>query len=104
MNAPRHHTFEIAHIEVYGKAGEIVSCLRNLSTTGAFLELTAGPFLPQKGDLIRATVHLSTIKKTRVLNAEVVWTNDSGFGVTFIDKPELMKRLFSRGQQLSQAS
>ena len=96
MSAHRYTTSEVAHVEIYGRLGQLVSRMKNLSTTGALLELKSGTQVPKKGDLIRATIHLHSIGKTRVMDAEVVWTSGLGFGVSFLRKTELLERMFSK--------
>ncbi|HRO66243.1 MAG TPA: PilZ domain-containing protein [Pseudobdellovibrionaceae bacterium] len=103
MTAHRYTTSEVAHIEIYGRLGQLVSRMKNLSMTGALLELKAGTQVPKKGDLIRATIHLHSIGKTRILDAEVIWTNGLGFGVSFLKKPELLARMFSKNSSSSAA-
>ncbi len=94
--AERFPTSEIAHIEIYGRMGKALARLKNLSTTGAFLELQNSGYVPKKGDLIRATVHLHQIGRSRVIDAEVIWTRGIGFGVCFVKKTELLSRMIHR--------
>ena len=95
-NAQRHHTQEIAQIEVYGRMGNLLAKMRNLSVTGAFLELTHADFVPQKGDLLRVTVNLNSVKRTHQLNALVVWTRDLGLGVQFISEEQVLSGMMNR--------
>ena len=62
--AKRFQTKEKALIEVYGHIGTLGAHLRNLSQTGAFLEVSNGDYVPQKGDLLNLTVTLESLKKT----------------------------------------
>lgn len=94
--AQRYPTLETAHIEIYGRMGKSVARMKNLSATGAFLELQNGGYVPRKGDLVKATVHLRTVGKSRIVDAEVVWNNGLGFGVNFLKKAELLERMFQR--------
>lgn len=94
--AQRYPTSEIAHIEIYGRMGKAVARMKNLSATGAFLELQNGGYVPRPGDLLRATVHLASVGRSRSVDAEVVWNDGLGFGVSFLKKPELLERMFQR--------
>lgn len=96
MSSQRYTTSEIAQIEVYGRLDRLVSKMTNLSMTGAFLEMQDGKKPPRKGDLIRATFHFRSLGKTRILDAEVVWTNEEGFGISFLKRDQLLSRMFNR--------
>ncbi len=67
--AKRYKTKETAHIEVYGHIGVLVAQLKNLSQTGAFLEVSQGDYVPKKGDLLNLTVILSSLHRTHNLAA-----------------------------------
>ncbi|MFN8944345.1 MAG: PilZ domain-containing protein [Pseudobdellovibrionaceae bacterium] len=92
----RFATLEIIALEVYGQMGEHVAKMKNLSKSGAFLEVVKGQFSPQKGDLIRMKVTLSSLQKTHQVDAEVVWTQEKKFGVTFVRKEELVEKMLSK--------
>ena len=92
----RYETSETAHVEVYGRMGRLVSKMRNISTTGAFLELANGDYMPKKGDLVKATVHLHSLGRSRVVDAEVIWNSGLGFGISFLKKQQLLERMFQR--------
>lgn len=94
--AQRFKTKEIAHIEVYGHIGTLIAQLKNLSSTGAFLEVSKGDYLPQKGDLLNLTVKLSSLSRTHNVAAEVVWSNGPGLGICFINKEEVLERMMAK--------
>lgn len=96
MTQKRFYTQEFAHVQVYGRMGNLVSKMKNLSSTGAFLELSQGEYVPQKGDILRVTVHLSTIGKSRAFDAEVIWNKGLGFGLHFIRKEDLIDKMMNR--------
>jgi hypothetical protein len=96
MKAKRFATREKANIEVYGHIGTLAARLRNLSETGAFLEVSHGDYVPQKGDLLNLTVELSTIRKTHNVAAEVVWSKGMGLGICFINKDEVLERMMAK--------
>ena len=95
-SSPRYPTSEEAEVEIYGQMGHFRGKMKNLSLTGALLELEQAARLPQKGDLIRATVDLPHLGKKRTLDAEIIWTQGLGFGICFIKKEELLKRMFDK--------
>lgn len=94
--AQRFETSEIAHVEIYGRPGRLGARMKNISSTGAFLQLNGGSLRPGKGDLIRATVHLHTLGRSRTVDAEVVWSSGTGFGISFLRKNQLLERMFQR--------
>ena len=72
MSAKRYATQELARIEVYGHNSFMTARMKNLSSTGAFFEISQASFLPKAGDLINVTVRLNTLAKERHVSAEVV--------------------------------
>jgi PilZ domain len=73
--AVRQRRFAAGKIE-FGRAGVVGCMIRNLSSTGALLEIGAPTNLPDKFRL----VVLSNIKQR---NCEVVWRHGNRFGVVF---------------------
>lgn len=94
----RHQTHERAYLEIFGRMGTLIAELKNLSTTGAFLEILQGDYIPRKGDLLRITVPLETLGRTHSVNAEVVWGKSLGFGVSFLNRHETMTKMLSRSE------
>lgn len=94
--AKRYPTKEKAHIEVYGHIGSLGAHLKNISETGAFLEVHEGDYIPQKGDLLNLTVTLESLKKTYNLAAEVIWSQGMGLGICFINKDEILERMMAK--------
>lgn len=92
----RFKTKETAYIEVYGHAGVLTAELCNLSQTGAFLKLKKDDFIPRKGDLVNITVHLSSVSKSHNIDGEVIWTQDLGLGICFINKNEVLERMLAK--------
>lgn len=95
--AKRYLTKETAQIEVYGHIGVLVANLKNISQTGAFLEVQQGNYVPKKGDLLNMTVTLGDLKRTHNVSAEVVWSSDLGLGICFINKDEILERMMAKG-------
>ena len=94
--AQRFPTAEVAHVEFYGRSGKISARLKNVSSTGAYLALLGGVYRPQKGDLVKATVHLNSLGRSRSVDGEVMWTTGSGFGISFLRKAQLIERMFQK--------
>jgi hypothetical protein len=73
--AARQGGFKAGKIES-GQAGGVRCMIRNISSTGAFLELAAPTDLPDKFVLVVLSDH-------RQRNCEVVWRQRHRFGVAF---------------------
>lgn len=96
ISAKRYPTKEVAQLEVYGHIGTLVANIRNLSASGAFLEVSEGDYVPKKGDLLSMTVRLSTLQREHNVSAEVVWSKGLGLGVCFINKGEVLERMMAK--------
>ncbi|UOF01017.1 PilZ domain-containing protein [Bdellovibrio bacteriovorus] len=94
--AKRFLTRETAQIEVYGHVGLLVASLRNLSETGAFLEVAKGDYVPKKGDLLNMTVNLDTLDRIHNVAAEVVWSKGMGLGICFINRDQVLERMMAK--------
>ncbi|MGE5086456.1 MAG: PilZ domain-containing protein [Bacillota bacterium] len=92
----RYKTKEKALIEVYGHIGTLAASLRNLSKTGAFLEVSDGDYIPQKGDLLNLTVELTSLQRIHNVAAEVIWSKGMGLGICFIGKDEILERMMAK--------
>ncbi len=89
----RYTTQELAHIEIYGKTGRILSKMGNLSRSGALFEVMNANGSFKKGDLARVTVRLKSLNKIHVVDCEVVWSKGPSVGVQFLNKDELQDKL-----------
>jgi hypothetical protein len=87
--APRFATTEIAKIQVYGRPGDIIARLKNISATGACFELTKGTQMPNQGDFIHVIVHLNALNKTHQISGQVVWNKGPSFGISFMKKDHI---------------
>lgn len=96
--ARRFTTNEVATIEVFGRMETMHGTMKNLSTSGCFLELTKGEYVPQEGDCVRIVLPLKSLNKTRNMFGQVVWKKGLGFGLSFIKKEEISKKMLSRFQ------
>jgi hypothetical protein len=96
MAAQRYETKEKASLEIYGKGGQLLAELRNLSITGACLEWTQEDFELSKGDLVRMTVVLKAMNRKHNINAEVVWVEGKRSGLNFIKYDEVLDRMFDK--------
>lgn len=91
--ARRFVTQELAHIEIYGKNGRILTKMGNLSASGAFFEVLSPNFSVKKGDIARVTINLRSLNRVHVVDCEVVWAKGLGVGVTFLKREELQEKL-----------
>jgi hypothetical protein len=89
-------TKEKASIEIYGRSGNIIANLRNVSLTGACLDWTQDDVPLQKGDLVRVTVVLKALNRRHNLSAEVVWREGKASGVNFIKSEEVLEKIMER--------
>ena len=94
--AKRFPTKEKAHVEVYGHIGILNALMKNLSETGALLEIAGGDYVPRKGDLLNMTVKLDSLERSHNLSAEVVWSQGMGLGICFISKDEVLERMMAK--------
>ena len=92
MTTPKRHKIsETARIEVHGQPGPLMGYITNMSRTGACVEIYAGDYLPQKGDML----HLTTTWQD--LDAEVVWSKTEGtLGVCFVTRDEVPMRMMEK--------
>lgn len=95
MITERHSTRERAYLEIFGRMGTLIAEMKNLSLTGAFLEILQGDYIPQKGDLLRITVPLESLGRTHSVNAEVVWGKSLGVGICFLNREETMTKMLA---------
>ncbi|MEK2689982.1 PilZ domain-containing protein [Bdellovibrio sp. GT3] len=96
MSAKRFKTKENAKLEVYGHIGNSEAKMRNLSATGAYLEVNHGEYVPRKGDLLNLTVELNSLKRVYNVAAEVIWSNGLGLGICFIHKDDILERMMAK--------
>lgn len=92
----RFQTSEVAVIEVYGRMGKLVTKMKNLSLSGAYLQLMEGGYVPNKGELVHATVHLRSLGRSRAFDGEVIWMSGIGFGISFLKKKDLVEKMFAQ--------
>lgn len=79
----RYQTREPARVEIIRSKAVLFCRMNNLSKSGAFFEIINSHFTPRIGEAVRVTVNLKQIKKTHIINGEVVWAKGLGFGVVF---------------------
>lgn len=96
MAAARYETKEKASIEIYGKGGQVIAQLKNLSVTGACLEWTQDNVDISKGDLVRMTVVLRALKRRHNMSAEVVWVEGKRTGLNFIKYEDVLDRMIDK--------
>jgi hypothetical protein len=96
MAATRYATKEKASIEIYGRSGNFIAQLKNVSVTGACLEWYQDDIPLEKGDLIRMTVVLRALNRRHNVNGEVVWNDGKMTGVNFIKSNEVIGKMMDR--------
>lgn len=94
----RYLTQERAYLEIFGRMGTLIAEMKNLSITGAFLEIIQGDYIPQRGDLLRVTIPLESLGRTHSVNAEVIWGKSLGVGVCFLNHQETMTKMLGDGR------
>ena len=100
--AKRFLTKELSFVEVYGKPDFIPAQLKNLSATGACLELDPNQTENlAKGDIVRLIVKLNDLKKDRVVNAEVIWVKGREAGLCFIPPNQVLDKLLEKSLSIS---
>lgn len=92
-SAKRHITNEPAIVEVYGRTGKIFCRMNNLSTSGAFFEITNSYHTPRQGDVVRVTINLKQLNKTHTVHGQIIWCRGLGLGVAFIKNKDLYKKI-----------
>ncbi|MEZ0392714.1 MAG: PilZ domain-containing protein [Pseudobdellovibrionaceae bacterium] len=97
MAATRYSTKERASVEVYGRSGNFIVEVKNLSVTGACLEWTQEDVSLESGDLVRMTVVLRALNRRHNLNAEVVWRDGKKTGISFIKTNEVLEKMMEKG-------
>ena len=94
----RFTTHENTTIEIYGRMGTLQGTMKNLSQSGCFVELTKGEYIPKEGDCVHLTLTLKSLNKTRAITGQVIWNKGLGFGVMFIKKEDVVKKMLNRYQ------
>ncbi|MFN7729178.1 MAG: PilZ domain-containing protein [Bdellovibrio sp.] len=95
--APRHPTKEMAAVEIYGRNGQMIMSVRNMSASGACLEWKHEDYEIRQGDLIRMTIVLRSLNRKHHVNAEVMWREGNRTGVSFIASNRVLDRLLEKG-------
>jgi PilZ domain len=93
--AKRFQTNEEISIEIYGQISSLLGKMKNLSKTGARLDIVFGQTIPKQGELLNLTVHLASLDKIRKFDAEVIWHRGNSVGISFISKAKVIEKLIS---------
>ncbi len=96
MAAQRYNTKEKASLEVYGRSGNIIASIRDVSVTGACLEWTQEQVELNEGDLVRLTIVLKAVNRKHNLNGEVIWRQGKKTGINFIKSDEVIERMMQK--------
>jgi len=82
--AHRYETNERVIVTPIGAQKALSSRLKNLSHSGACIEIKTGNHSFRSGDLVALTILLSKVEKTHYLSAEVVWVRENQLGLRFV--------------------
>jgi hypothetical protein len=96
MSAERYPTKEKAEIEIYGRSGGIIARIKDISQTGACLQIDHAEASLSKGDLVCMKVILRALKKEHRVNAQVVWTEGRQSGIQFLTSDQLVEKMLVR--------
>lgn len=106
MPSKRFPANETATVEQYGSGNQVPAHVTNLSNGGAFLEWQEQALEIAPGDLVRLTINLKEVGKTRNVNAVVRWLKQKrnaqkadqtiGIGVSFIKPEQVLDHLMGK--------
>ncbi len=92
----RYRTYAKVRCQKYGSGTGALMILKNVSKSGARLNLitAASEFL--KGDILRLIVELDAVNSSRVINAEVIWSREGALGVSFLTPEKVVSKLLNQ--------
>lgn len=93
---PRFKAYAKVRCQKYGSGLSCLMILKDVSKTGARLNLLTSVADFFKGDILRLVVELESVHKNRVVNAEVIWTKGGALGVSFLHPDLVVNRLLNR--------
>ncbi len=95
-DAKRFQAYARVRCQKYGSGSGALMILKNISKSGARLNLitAASEFL--KGDILRLVVELDAVSRNRIVNAEVVWSQNGSLGVSFLSPENVVTKLLNR--------
>lgn len=93
---PRYLAYAKVRCQKYGSGTTSLMVLKNISKTGARLNLLASTLNFHRGDIIRLEVDLEGIKRIRVVNAEVIWSRAGAMGVSFVPPEDVYNKLLGQ--------
>ncbi len=96
MSATRFETKETVQLQIYGKSGEVLLHMRNVSKSGACLECSPSRVPLKKGDLVRMIVELPEVSKKHKVSGEVIWCDGHRTGITFLSKQKVIQKIMGR--------
>jgi len=92
----RFQAYARVRCQKYGSGSGALMILKNISKSGARLNLITAASEFFKGDIIRLVVELDAVSRNRTVNAEVVWSRDGSLGVSFLTPENVVSRLLNR--------
>lgn len=94
--AHRYETNEKVVVTPIGAQKALASNLKNLSHSGACIQVQKGTHSLRSGDLVALTVLLSKVEKTHYLSAEVVWVRGNELGLRFVFWHQFKSKVLSQ--------
>lgn len=93
----RYRAYAKVRCHKYGSGYGAIMILKNISHSGARLNLITAASQFLKGDVLRLVVELDAVNRHHVVNAEVMWSKEGALGVSFLSsKHEIMAKLLNR--------
>lgn len=93
---PRYNTYAKVRCQKYGSGSASLMILKNISKSGARLNLITSTSEFLRGDILRLVVELDTVNRNRIVNAEVKWTRGGAVGVSFLHPDSVVTKLLNR--------
>lgn len=92
----RYRAYAKVKCQKYGSGYGALMILKNISKSGARLNLITAASQFFKGDLLRLIVELEGVKRNHIVNAEVVWSKEGALGVSFLTPDNFMIKNLTR--------
>jgi hypothetical protein len=92
----RYRTYAKVRCQKYGAGTGSLMILKNVSRSGALLNLITATSEFLRGDILRLVVELDSVNSARTVNAEVIWSKGGAVGVSFLMPDAVVTKLLSR--------
>lgn len=95
-DSKRFQAYAKVRCQKYGSGTGALMILKNISKSGAKLNLISAASEFLKGDILRLVVELDAVSRNRVVNAEVIWSRGGSLGVYFLTPEKVVSKLLNR--------